>query len=202
MLGTEIELLISDFDGTLVDTFSANYMAYQKAFAEQGLCLSESQYRACFGFRFDEFMKEVGVVDVNISSRIRELKSVYYPFFFDYLNVNKPLLHFIEMFHVAGGKTAIASTARKKNLINALAHIGVLDTFDYVLAGEDVDKGKPSPEIYLWRRFSFVNILTGKYIIESIQYTNMSQCIYKILLTGSRCNGSLSASHMKHFNKV
>ena len=74
MLGTEIELLISDFDGTLVDTFSANYMAYQKAFAEQGLCLSESQYRACFGFRFDEFMKEVGVVDVNISSRIRELK--------------------------------------------------------------------------------------------------------------------------------
>ena len=148
MLGTEIELLISDFDGTLVDTFSANYMAYQKAFAEQGLCLSESQYRACFGFRFDEFMKEVGVVDVNISSRIRELKSVYYPFFFDYLNVNKPLLHFIEMFHVAGGKTAIASTARKKNLINALAHIGVLDTFDYVLAGEDVDKGKPSPEIY------------------------------------------------------
>lgn len=30
MLGTEIELLISDFDGTLVDTFSANYMAYQK----------------------------------------------------------------------------------------------------------------------------------------------------------------------------
>ena len=123
MLGTEIELLISDFDGTLVDTFSANYMAYQKAFAEQGLCLSESQYRACFGFRFDEFMKEVGVVDVNISSRIRELKSVYYPFFFDYLNVNKPLLHFIEMFHVAGGKTAIASTARKKNLINALAHM-------------------------------------------------------------------------------
>ena len=50
--------------------------------------------------------------------------------------------------YYTGGKTAIASTARKKNLINALAHIGVLDTFDYVLAGEDVDKGKPSPEIY------------------------------------------------------
>lgn len=81
MLGTEIELLISDFDGTLVDTFSANYMAYQKAFAEQGLCLSESQYRACFGLRFDEFMREVSVVDMKISSRIQELKSMYYPSF-------------------------------------------------------------------------------------------------------------------------
>ena len=148
MLGTEIELLISDFDGTLVDTFSANYMAYQKAFAEQGLCLSESQYRACFGLRFDEFMREVSVVDMKISSRIQELKSMYYPSFFNYLNVNKTLLYFIEMFHLAGGKTAIASTAHRKNLINVLAHIGVLDTFDYVLGGEDVGKGKPSPEIY------------------------------------------------------
>ena len=148
MLGTEIKLLISDFDGTLVDTFSANYMAYQKAFAEQGLYLSESQYRVCFGLRFDEFMKEAGIIDMNISNRIREAKSVYYPSFFDYLNVNKPLLRFIGMFHVAGGKTAIASTARKKNLINVLTYIGVLDVFDYVLAGEDVNKGKPSPEIY------------------------------------------------------
>lgn len=148
MLGTKIKLLISDFDGTLVDTFSANYMSYRKAFAEHGLYLSESQYRACFGLRFDEFMKEVGVVDMNISNRIREAKSVYYPSFFDYLNVNKTLLRFVDMFHLLGGKTAIASTARRENLLNVLTYINVLDIFDYVLAGEDVSRGKPSPEIY------------------------------------------------------
>lgn len=148
MLGTKIKLLISDFDGTLVDTFSANYMSYRKAFAEHGLYLSESQYRACFGLRFDEFMKEVGVVDMNISNRIREAKSVYYPSFFDCLNVNKILLRFIDMFHSVGGKTAIASTARRQNMLNVLTYIDVLDIFDYVLAGEDVSKGKPSPEIY------------------------------------------------------
>ena len=31
MLGSEIKLLIVDFDGTLVDTFRANFMAYQEA---------------------------------------------------------------------------------------------------------------------------------------------------------------------------
>ena len=39
--GCEIKLLITDFDGTLVDTFRANYMAYRKAFEEVGLVLCE-----------------------------------------------------------------------------------------------------------------------------------------------------------------
>lgn len=55
MLGSEIKLLITDFDGTLVDTFQANFMAYKKAFNQVGLALSEIEYRQCFGFRFDKF---------------------------------------------------------------------------------------------------------------------------------------------------
>ena len=39
--GCEIKLLITDFDGTLVDTFRANYMAYRKAFEEVGLVLCD-----------------------------------------------------------------------------------------------------------------------------------------------------------------
>ena len=52
------------------------------------------------------------------------------------------------MFRQGGGKTAVASTARGKNLVNALTHIGAIDDFDLILAGEDVKQGKPSPEIY------------------------------------------------------
>ena len=52
------------------------------------------------------------------------------------------------MFRRCGGKTAVASTARGKNLLNALAHIGATGDFDLILAGEDVKEGKPSPEIY------------------------------------------------------
>ena len=44
MVGREIRLLITDFDGTLVDTFRANYMAYRKAFEEMGLVLQETEY--------------------------------------------------------------------------------------------------------------------------------------------------------------
>ena len=144
-----IKLLITDFDGTLVDTFEANYLAYKDAFAEVGLDLTKEAYQGCFGFRFDKFMETMGINDDKIKSRIKELKSRYYPRHFGRFQVNEPLFKFIKAFHRAGGYTAIASTAREQNLKNALRHIGANDTFDYILAGEMVEKGKPDPEIYL-----------------------------------------------------
>ena len=144
----EIKLLITDFDGTLVDTFQANYHAYCEAFSQVGLTLSEEQYRKCYGLRFDGFMDKMGIEDVETRKRIRALKGECYPKHFCLLRANLPLIDFIRMFRRSGGMTAVASTARGKNLSNALSHIGVTDDFDLILAGEDVKEGKPSPEIY------------------------------------------------------
>lgn len=143
-----IKLLISDFDGTLVDTFEANYLAYRDAFSEAGYNLTEAKYRECFGKRFDDFMNAVGIEDSLVKEAIREGKTERYPHYFDHLKVNHTLLSFIRSFKASGGKTAIASTARKKNLFNALRHIGAIDDFDFILAGENVKHAKPDGEIY------------------------------------------------------
>lgn len=144
-----IRLLISDFDGTLVDTFEANYRAYAGAFESVGLDLGRERYRECFGFRFDRFMDALGISDSATRAAIRERKAEMYPCHFDCLRVNRPLVDFISTFHASGGMTAIASTARGKNLRNALDYLGISADIDLVLAGESVTKGKPDPEIYL-----------------------------------------------------
>lgn len=144
----EIRLLVTDFDGTLVDTFHANYHAYCDAFAQVGLTLSQEDYRQCYGLRFDGFMDKMGIDDAETRKRIRAIKGECYPNHFAMLAVNRPLLEFIRMFRKGGGLTAVASTARAKNLNNALSHIGASGDFDLILAGEDVVEGKPSPEIY------------------------------------------------------
>ena len=145
---SQVKLLITDFDGTLVDTFEANFKAYQKAFSENGITLDEETYRKCFGFRFDDFMTHMGVTDDAVRQNIRKLKGDYYPQFFDCLRVNQPLLSMLKTFKASGGMTAVASTARKKNLMNALEYIRATDAFSLILAGEDVKHGKPNPEIY------------------------------------------------------
>lgn len=144
----KIKLLISDFDGTLVDTFEANLRAYQEAFRQCGLTLSAEKYHSCFGFRFDKFMDTLNIMDPEVRDKIKTLKATCYPHYFEYLRVNTPLLDFIRTFHRSGYKTAIASTARRKNLMNVLTYIHAVDAFDLILAGEEVKEGKPSPEIY------------------------------------------------------
>lgn len=143
-----IKAIITDFDGTLVDTFEANLRAYQDAFYRVGIALTAEKYRKCFGYRFDRFMTAMGVFDDPIASKIKEIKKDVYPKHFAHLKLNKNLLELISTFHQMGGKTAIASTARKENLMNAINHLGIAGCFDLIYAGVDVKQGKPSPEIY------------------------------------------------------
>lgn len=144
-----IHAIITDFDGTLVDTFEANFRAYQAAFAAVGLSLTADRYRQCFGFRYDRFMQEMDVTDRAVADAIREHKKNAYPQFFNHLKPNHALIEWLATFKAMGGITAIASTARKENLMNAVNHLGIADRFNLIYAGADVKQGKPSPEIYL-----------------------------------------------------
>lgn len=143
-----IRLIITDFDGTLVNTFEANYNAYVYAFNAVNRNLTRAQYENCFGLRFDEFMERMSINDKRIFEEIRRIKCEVYPNYFKHLKLNEPLLDFIRSVKPMGVKIAIASTARRRNLENVLSHLNISNIFDLIVAGEDVKEGKPSPEIY------------------------------------------------------
>lgn len=72
-----LKLIITDFDGTLVNTFEANYQAYAEAFTQCDRKLTRDSYRQCFGYRYDDFMRAVGVDDADVRQRIRKIKGKY-----------------------------------------------------------------------------------------------------------------------------
>lgn len=148
-----IKAIITDFDGTLVDTFEANYEAYMLAFKryyyEIGYGLTREQYRACFGLRFDAFMDYMKVQDGALRAKIKREKARVYPMCFSSLNPNTILIDFIRKAKFTGVKTAIASTAQRNNLMNVLNYLEITDLFDQIIAGDAVKEGKPRPEIYL-----------------------------------------------------
>ena len=144
-----IRAIITDFDGTLVDSFEANYAAYCLAFKRFHLELSREQYRTCFGLRFDGFMNVMKIDDADLRSKIKSEKARVYPQCFDHLKPNTTLIDFIRKAKTSGVKTAIASTAQRGNLMNVLQHLHLENLFDMIIAGDAVTKGKPDPEIYL-----------------------------------------------------
>lgn len=148
-----IRAIITDFDGTLVDTFEANFEAYlltfKRYYYEIGYGLTREQYRACFGLRFDAFMDFMNVQDEILRAKIKSEKARVYSMCFSSLNPNTILIDFIRKAKSTGVKTAIASTAQRNNLMNVLNHFEIAGLFDQIIAGDTVKVGKPSPEIYL-----------------------------------------------------
>ena len=145
----QIKAIITDFDGTLVDTIIANCFAYSKAFEACGLELDTNLYKENYGLRFDDLCKKVGIEDNEIKQKIRSLKANIYPEFFNHIRVNNELLKFISMCKGQGIKTCVASTASKKNLYGLLKYFNLDLYFDIIISGDDVSKGKPCPEVYI-----------------------------------------------------
>ncbi len=145
----EIKLLISDFDGTLVDTERANFLAYQRVLGEANIRLTAEIYADCFGLRVEEFLGRLGIVAPEEILRIKKLKSAYYPSYFSELRLNHLLFNFLKACRQSGKRVAIATTSRRENLFNVLNYFDIAGEFDYFVTGEDIQKGKPDPECYL-----------------------------------------------------
>lgn len=144
----QIRLLISDFDGTLVDTREANYLAYHKVLKDFGINLSPEKYDSVFGMRYNEFISHLGITDAEIAAGIKEQKAKVYPDFFEKIKLNNILHDLLLKFKGSAVKTALISTARKENILNVLEYFRIRDLFDLLVAGEEVNKPKPDPEAF------------------------------------------------------
>lgn len=143
-----IEAIITDFDGTLVDTYEANYLSYKEAFSKYGYELNNEKYKEYYGLRYDALCDKMNIKEEH-RSLIKELKKKIYPSNFKYLDLNENLINFIIYSKNLRIKTCIASTASKENLYNVLNHFCIAQYFDVIITGEDVKFGKPNPEVYL-----------------------------------------------------
>ena len=145
-----LKLLLLDFDGTLASTERANTEASSEALAEEGLTLSEQEYRAkYFGMRCSEFMADLGITDPVRAERVRRRKIEIYPSHFESVHLNEPLWNFACDFRKQGGKVWVVSTGHPDNLLNAMRYLGIDDQIDGLLSSEDVEHPKPAPDAFL-----------------------------------------------------
>ena len=82
-------------------------------------------------------------------------KAEIYPSYFHRIGVNKNLAQFIESFRQNGGKTVLASTAARHNILNVLAFVQLDGLFDAIISGDEIARPKPDPACYIeaMRRF-------------------------------------------------
>lgn len=144
-----IKAIITDFDGTLVDTFEANYKSYKKVFYDvANYDLTEEFYRKSFGLRIDDICKKINIVDKNIINEIKNQKVKAYINNLQFIKLNQSLFNTLQYFKSQGLKIVLATTASKMNLMNVLKYLDLESLFDIIISGDDVKYGKPDPEVY------------------------------------------------------
>ncbi len=147
-----MQLIIFDFDGLILDTETPDYESWQEIYAEHGVRLPLEAWADCIGapagvfdpVKYLEKLTSIKLDRVNIEHRRRAR-------FLSLVN-SQPLCPGVEGFLVArheqGVALAIASSATRDWVEGHLDRFGIREAFDCIRCVEDVDRGKPAPDLF------------------------------------------------------
>ena len=147
---------IFDVDGTLVDSHEAHFRAWSETLDGSGIEYGADDFRRDFGRRNPEIIEAVWntsgrgdpdpVLVANLAEekerRFRDLLAADFPEMTGAAALLRGLDH-------AGWSVAIGSSAPSENVDLSLTMLGVEDVVDEVVSGDDVDRGKPEPDVFL-----------------------------------------------------
>ncbi|GIO21669.1 HAD family phosphatase [Oceanobacillus sp. J11TS1] len=149
----DLQLVIFDMDGLLFDTERPSYQAMKIVMEKNG-----------FDFQLETYKRMIGISDHGCEQILKDINGKDFPadlIFSDYDIVFKEILtnegiqvkpgveELLAVLDKKGIQKCIASSSSRETIHNYLAITGLTEQFEFYLSGEEVKKGKPSPDIFL-----------------------------------------------------
>lgn len=148
-----IQALIFDMDGTLLDNMDVHVQAWLALLARQNIHWDADQFnRATAGLRNPELVARVFGVpqDDAAALALADQKEAHYrELMRDQIAPLPGLRALLEAARTRGLKLAVATSAPRDNIPFTLDGLGLAQTFDSVVGADDVQRGKPAPDIFL-----------------------------------------------------
>jgi HAD superfamily hydrolase (TIGR01509 family) len=144
--------VIFDCDGTLVDSEPLSYRTWERELTRYGYALTTEDIAQTRGFGFPEthryFAQRIaGFPDreefwPRFSGSLFALIDTEMPVFEDAIGTAREL-------RARGLPIAIASSSPRERVDRTLGAAGLADLFDVTVAGDEVERGKPAPDLFL-----------------------------------------------------
>jgi HAD superfamily hydrolase (TIGR01509 family) len=150
-----LRALILDFNGIIVDDEPIHFELFRRVLAEEGIELTEENYYARYlGFddrgAFNAAYRENGrSLEESLLTRLIGRKAVYYQTAIQNKVRIFPGVEKLIAALAPAVPLAVASGALRQEIETILSTAGLLKHFSVIISAEDVNHGKPEPEIFL-----------------------------------------------------
>lgn len=143
--------VIFDMDGTLVDSTSADFLAWQKLFSQYNKELTFSDYFPLLGIKSAQVVKDFLPVKNDEEVQFALTKKLF--FFHEIISENGiypvPFADvFLKRMKQYNIPVALATSSRRAKVEMVMEKLNLLICFDAVVTGGDVKNGKPDPDIF------------------------------------------------------
>lgn len=149
----DIEAVIFDMDGTMIDNMHSHEEAWKEFCLHRGIVLSNIDFKQKIsGFKNEQIIMNLfgySLAPTQIAEYASDKESIYREIYKPKIKEVLGLTDLIIKIKKLNIRIAIATTAPKANRIFALKELHLENFFDVILGEEDVKNGKPNPEIYI-----------------------------------------------------
>ncbi len=146
-----IRAVVFDLDGLMFDTEALFFQVSSEVLATRGKRFTPEIMRAMIGRRSAEVadvLKTLAGLDEPVEVLIAEVRARFDSVMDDAVHPTPGLFVLLDRLKQHGLPLAVATSSRRAYADRLLTRHRLRDRFAFVLASEDVSRGKPDPEIY------------------------------------------------------
>ena len=149
----ETRAVLWDMDGTLLDSAEYHWLSWREVLAAEGFELNRELFAESFGRRNDATLRAYFGEEFPLSEveRIGAIKEARYRDMVRRQGVEflPGVERWLARLKADGWRQALASSASLLNVEAILGGLKITEFFDATVSAEDVQTGKPDPEVFL-----------------------------------------------------